>query len=151
MNGAFGPETECKVLSDQQTLTLVNALDTIIPASSERGMPAAGQIGVAEHVLQGTDFLPAVAAGLSALIDAGFNDLDPPQRVAALNELTVSQPGFLPVLIFQAYQGYYQNAATLEALGLPPRPPHPLGYPVEENDLSLLEPVRGREKLYREV
>jgi hypothetical protein len=151
LNGAFGPETECKVLSDPQTRTLVNVLDTIIPASRQRGMPAAGQIGVAEHVLQATDLLPVVAAGLSALIDAGFDDLDPPQRVGALNELAGSQPGFLPLLLFQTYQGYYQNSATLEALGLPPRPPHPLGYEIEENDLSLLEPVRAREKLYREV
>ena len=139
------------MLSDPQTRTLVNVLDTIIPASRQRGMPAAGQIGVAEHVLQATDLLPVVAAGLSALIDAGFDDLDPPQRVGALNELAGSQPGFLPLLLFQTYQGYYQNAATLEALGLPPRPPHPLGYEIEENDLSLLEPVRAREKLYREV
>ena len=139
------------MLSDPQTRTLVNVLDTIIPASRQRGMPAAGQIGVVEHVLQATDLLPVVAAGLSALIDAGFDDLDPPQRVGALNELAGSQPGFLPLLLFQTYQGYYQNAATLEALGLPPRPPHPLGYEIEENDLSLLEPVRAREKLYREV
>ena len=139
------------MLSDPQTRTLVNVLDTIIPASRQRGMPAAGQIGVAEHILQAVDFLPIVAAGLSALIDAGFDALDPSQRVDALNAVAASQPGFLPLLLFQAYQGYYQNAATLEALGLPPRPPHPLGYEIEENDLSLLEPVRAREKLYREV
>ena len=114
-------------------------------------MPAAGQIGVAEHILQAVDFLPIVAAGLSALIDAGFDALDPSQRVDAWNAVAASQPGVLPLLLFQAYQGYYQNAATLEALGLPPRPPHPLGYEIEENDLSLLEPVRAREKLYREV
>ncbi|MFP6625346.1 MAG: hypothetical protein VCC20_17850 [Myxococcota bacterium] len=139
------------MLSDQQTRTLVNVLDTIIPASHQRGMPAAGQVGVADHVQQATDLLPVLAAGLSALIDAGFDEFDSSQRVDALNELAASQPGFLPVLLFQAYQGYYQNAATLEALGLPPRPPHPLGYEIEENDLSLLEPVRAREKLYREV
>lgn len=139
------------MLTDQQIHTLVNVLDTLIPASSERGMPAAGQVGVADHVQQAEEFLPLVAAGLDALSDAGFDALSPSQRVDALNGLEASQPGFLPLLVFQAYQGYYQNLATLEALGLPPRPPHPLGYEVEDNDLGLLEPVRAREKLYREV
>ncbi len=55
------------------------------------------------------------------------------------------------VLIIGAGEGYYQNTATLAALGLPPRPPHPLGYEIEENDLSLLEPVRARKKLCRKV
>ena len=58
--------------------------------------------------------------------------------------------GFLPVLLFQTYQGYYQIPAVLAALGLPPRPPHPKGYEIEPNDLELLEPVRAREKMYRE-
>ena len=139
------------MLSKEQTRTLVNVLDTIIPANTQRGMPAAGQLGVADYVVRAADLESIVAAGLSALIDAGFDDLDSSRRVDALNEVASSQPGFLPVLLFQTYQGYYQNTATLAALGLPPRPPHPLGYEIEENDLSLLEPVRAREKLYREV
>lgn len=139
------------MLSDEQTRTLVNVLDTLIPANGPRGMPAAGQVGVAEHVLRAADLLPVFTAGLSLLVDAGFDALDSAQRVNALNEVASGEPAFLPALLFKAYEGYYQNPATLEALGLPPRPPHPLGYPVEENDLSLLEPVRGREKLYREV
>ena len=139
------------MLSNEQTRTLVNVLDTIVPANGERGMPAAGQLGVADYIEQAPDLVSIVAAGLSVLIDAGFDDLDSSQRVDALNEVATSQPGFLPVLLFQTYQGYYQNTATLEALGLPPRPPHPLGYEIEENDLSLLEPVRARKKLYRKV
>ncbi len=142
---------ERKVLSNEQTRTLVNVLDTIIPANTQRGMPAAGQLGVADYVEQAADLVSVIAAGLAALIDAGFDDLDPSQRVDALNEVAASQPGFLPVLLFQTYQGYYQDPATLAALGLPPRTPHPLGYEIEENDLSLLEPVRARQKLYREV
>jgi len=139
------------VLTDLQIHTLVNVLDTLIPASPERGMPAAGQVGVADHVQQAEELLPVIAAGLDALRDAGFDALPSAQRVETLNALEASQPGFLPLMVFQAYQGYYQNLATLEALGLPPRPPHPLGYEVEDNDLGLLEPVRAREKLYREV
>lgn len=143
------------LLSDEQTQTLVSVLDTIVPQDAERGMPGAGQLGVADYVEQAlsenSDLVPVVAAGLSALIDRDFAALEPAARVDALNEVAASQPGFLPLLVFQTYQGYYQNPGALEALGLPPRPPHPLGYEMEESDLSLLDPVVAREKLYRDV
>jgi hypothetical protein len=38
---------------------------------------------------------------------------------------------------------------VLTALGLEARPPHPAGYAIEPNDLSLLDPVRRRAELYR--
>jgi len=53
-------------------------------------------------------------------------------------------------LMFHAYIGYYQHPRVIEGLDLPPRPPHPKGYEMAPNDLSLLEPVRKRGKAYRE-
>jgi hypothetical protein len=49
------------------------------------------------------------------------------------------------------YAGYYQHPRVMSALGLAPRPPHPLGYEMGADDLSLLDPVRRRAKMYREV
>ena len=48
------------------------------------------------------------------------------------------------------YTGYYQHPRVLEALGLETRPPHPTGYPTIEGDLTLLDAVRGRARMYRE-
>ena len=56
-----------------------------------------------------------------------------------------------PTLTFVAYVGYYQHPRVVAALGLEHRPPHPKGHEMEASDLTLLDPVRRRGKLYREV
>lgn len=142
------------MLSSAQLEILAAVLDTIVPASVEDGMPGAGAAGVAQHVVaaleQAPEHEPGVVAGLAAL-GAEFLGLDGPERAAALEALAPSQPGFLPLLLFQTYQGYYESPEVLAALGLPPRAPHPLGYDMEPSDLSLLDPVRAKGKLYRDV
>ncbi|HUI24603.1 MAG TPA: hypothetical protein VL403_00860, partial [Candidatus Kryptonia bacterium] len=46
--------------------------------------------------------------------------------------------------------GYCQHARVVEALGLEARPPHPQGYQMEPNDLTLLDDVRRCPKRYRD-
>jgi hypothetical protein len=80
-----------------------------------------------------------------------FAELAREQKLAVLSALDATQPAFVPTLTFHAYIGYYQHPRVVAALGLEPRPPHPEGYAMEPNDLSiLLDPVRQRPKLYRE-
>lgn len=40
---------------------------------------------------------------------------------------------------------------VLRSLDMEPRPPFPKGFAVEQGDWSLLEPVKRRGRLYREV
>jgi hypothetical protein len=142
------------VLSNDQQRILDAVLDAVIPPSETRGMPGAGEVGVGDPVAaflaRAPEHEPGVAAGLSAL-GLGFLELGPAERAEALTALAAKQPGFLPFLIFQTYRSYYQTPAVLEALGVPPRPPHPQGYPIEASDWTLLAPVRARGKLYRDV
>ena len=141
------------MLRDDHLRILEAVLDAIIPRCDERGMPGAGEAGVADHInkaiLRSPELEPGIVAGLSALGSA-FADRSPTERAQALVELSADQPGFVPGLLFHTYQGYYESPAILEALDLPPRPPHPKGYEMEPSDLSLLEPVRARGKLYRD-
>ena len=44
-----------------------------------------------------------------------------------------------------------RHGSVVEGLGLEDRPPYPKGYEVEAGDLSLLDPVRARPKLYRDA
>ena len=67
-----------------------------------------------------------------------------------LSEHESAGTGMLRGLIFHTYMGYYQDGRVMEALGLEARPPFPLGYELEPGDLSLLDPVRRRPKLFRE-
>jgi hypothetical protein len=148
-------------LSDEERRTLTKVLDEVIPHDDERRLPGAGEVGVAdyiEQVLQRTpDLRPVITQGLSTLAAVanrrnprGFAALPKPDRREVLNELSSTEPGFLPILTFHASLGYYQQAEVIAALGLEPHPPHPKGYEMEPNDLTLLDPVRRRQKLYRQ-
>jgi len=155
-------EADAPIFSEHQARNLSDVLDEIIPPSDDGRLPGAGALGlvsaIEDAVRQSPDLKPALVQGLDALqqiaADAGaseFTALDRAQRVASLNQIATSQPAFLPGLIFHSYCAYYQSGQVLEGLGLEARPPHPLGYAVAPSDPTLLDPVRARPKLYREV
>jgi len=142
--------------------TLAAVLDELIPPSTDGRLPGAGAVGVVAYLegvcLRTPDLRPALDDGLAALAELArengaesLADLPQPRRAALLNDLTSRAPAFLPGLLFHTYAGYYQQPAVLEGLGLPPRPPFPEGYALEQGDLGLLDPVRARARLWREV
>jgi hypothetical protein len=145
-------------LASGDAATLSAVLDCLIPEDPARGLPSAGALGLADYVASRLgDALALIRPGLAAL-DAGararagkpFAELDRAQRDALLHAHAANDPGFTPALVFHSYAGYYQNAAVLEALGLPGRPPHPQGYEIGPDDPQLLDPVRARAPFYRE-
>ena len=142
--------------SADEERTLAAVLDEIIPPSDDGRFPGAGQIGVASYIDQALQKTPE----LRSMIAQGLSDLDSLARsrnapsFAALSQedklqLLNAQAFVLP-LTFHAYVGYYQHERVVEALGLEARPPHPKGYQMEPNDLTLLDAVRRRPKLYRQ-
>ena len=143
----------------QEIATLSAVLDTLIPPSRERGLPGAGALGLAQHLRDAVPELSALVDPALAELDAraresdaaGFAALTLEARHAALCELSERQPALLPGLLFQTYRAYYSHPTVLSALGVPPRPPHPEGYEIGADDLSLLENVRSRRKLYRDA
>jgi hypothetical protein len=147
--------------SPDEERALSSVLDEIIPPRSDGSLPGAGELGLASYVAHAVQPTPdlgrAIAKGLAALDDLagrrgarGFAALSSQDKLEVLNEIATSEPGFLPGLIFHTYAGYYQDGRVMEALGLEPRPPHPKGYEMEPCDLSLLEAVRRRPRMYRE-
>ncbi len=147
--------------SDHEERALATVLDQIIPPRSDGRLPGAGELGLVRHIEQvlekAPQFEPMIRQGLSAIDELacvrnaeGFAALSDPDKLELLQELTSTEPGFLPSLIFHTYIGYDQNARVVEALGLEARPPFPKGHEMEPNDLTLLDPVRQRPKLYRE-
>lgn len=149
-------------LSPAALRALAHVLDDLIPPSGDGRLPGAGTLGLAAYLDTALDVMPElkamVAQSLTAL-DAlarrrdpgGLDALGAADRAAVLLELASSDDALPPILAIHAYTGYYQQPQVLEALGLEARPPHPKGYEMAENDLSLLDPVRARGKrLYRE-
>lgn len=153
--------TDAVPFTDQQQRVLLHVLDDLIPASADGRLPAAGGLGVGAYLDRSLAALPElkamIAAGLTAL-DAlarrrhprGLDGLGAAERAAVLAEHAGSEHAFPPILIMHAFAGYYQDPRILALLGLPPRAPHPQGYEMGPDDLSLLDPVRRRGRLYRE-
>tara|TARA_Y100000310_G_scaffold309731_1_gene354162 strand:- start:1990 stop:2460 length:471 start_codon:yes stop_codon:yes gene_type:complete len=145
-------------LSDEQRRTLACLLDMIIPASDDGRMPSASDLDVLASIRENrADLIPPLAEGLTALDELssdrhgeGFAALAESDRRALVDELRKEQGNFLQGLASATVICYYQDDRVLEALGLEARPPFPEGYEVEPGDLSLLDPVRARPKLYRE-
>jgi len=147
--------TDNRFSADEASM-LASVLDEIIPPRADGTLPGAGQLGLASYIdtalQKAPDLRPVIVQGLADLDEAArrrhaqrFVVLSTQEKVALLNE-----QGFLFPLLLHIYVGYYQNARVVTALGLDPRPPHPKGYEMEPSDLTLLDAVRRRHKLYRE-
>jgi len=144
--------------SPAQIRTLTSALDGIIPPSQDRGLPGAGEVATQPLADRSAETAPALAPGLDALDAAArergaadYASLPPAVREAVLHEVAQALPAFPPTLLFLASTAYYQDARVLTALGLEARAPHPQGYELEAGDLSGLERVKARGRLYRET
>ena len=144
---------------DQQLLETL--LDVVIPPSADGRLPGAGTLGltdtIARTVRQMPMLRPVLDYGFGALAElatrrnaGGWAALTPAERADVFGEFTATDQFFLPAFLFLAYSSYYQARPVVEALGLEARAPHPKGYPMGEDDLTLLDAVRRRRKMYRE-
>jgi hypothetical protein len=151
-------ETQDPGFSTRQRRALESLLDEIIPRSGDGRLPGAGEAGLVDYIDRNAAGLrPAIERALSRLGElAGergardFAALSREDRLEVLNRVATDQPDLLPGLILHTYIGYYQSDRVLAGLGLEPRPPYPAGYEMEPGDLSLLDGVRRRSKLYRD-
>jgi len=145
-------------LSKDQTRTLASILDMIIPPSDDGRMPGASEVDVPAYIQeQSGEAIPLIVEGLASLDEMSetkynkdFSAITGSDRQELLGQLQTAQPLFVQTLVSLTVTCYYQHDRVLEALGMRPGPPFPEGYEVEAGDLSLLDPVRKRGKLYRE-
>lgn len=155
----------------EQERAIVAFAAALIPASREYNAPSAGDPAIAQEILAAAKRAPAaVAAAVKALDEAAsarhgarFAEVDGPARAGLLRE--ANQPAadqvaraFDPsalagqrTLVSIVAQCYYRDDRVLRSVGMEPRPPFPKGFDVEQGDWSLLEPVKRRGRLYREV
>ncbi len=127
-------------------------LDTLIPPSADGTMPGAGSLGLATTVAgQLDEDDEALRAGFEAARACDLASLDLAERCAALEQVERDHPTFIPTLYVPACTAYYQHPAVQAGLGLDPGPPYPKGYELEPGDLTALERVKQRGKLYREA
>ncbi|HIF91693.1 MAG: hypothetical protein ABGX04_00200 [Myxococcales bacterium] len=138
--------------------TFIALLDELIPARN-KSLPGAGSLGIGDAIeTRLGEAIPLVASGLATLDEkakglghSGFLNLPKSERASIVGEAAEAVPGLVEVLMYHAYGLYYANPRVVAALGIKADPPFPGGYELEQGDLGLLDSVRQREKLYREV
>lgn len=146
-------------LSGGQRIVLAIVLDLIIPASEDGRRPSAADIDVLGYLRRvEAHTVEDLRADLDRLdVEAGaahgetFASLDPATRHGLVDAILEREPRFLRTLALQTVTCYYQDDRVLEAIGVGARPPFPGGYEVPSGDLSLLDPVRKRGKIYRDA
>lgn len=136
------------------------AADEIIPAGD--GVPAASEVGTLEYLdgilRQSLSLTREFRSGLPALetisrkrFKKGFPRLSRADRVKALSELEKAEPRFFATLRDFVYEGYYLQPQVWKLIGYefyPSQKPVPPMNPFGE---AVLDKVRKRPKLYREV
>ena len=141
------------MLSADQCRSLRCLAEMMIPASTEYDVPSAGDEAIFGEILRNlqrdADPVTAVLQMLDA--DGPFADIDPQRRDAIAARLRETGGGALAYLTPIILQCYYQEDRVMRSLGMEPRPPFPEGFEVEQGDWSLLDPVRGSPKLYRDA
>jgi hypothetical protein len=138
-------------LSPAESRDLRCVAGMMIPASTEFGAPGADDAAIFADITAslGRDF-EGVREALAAL-GAGFGDLDEARRQEVVTSFQAEGGGLSAILTRVILQCYYRDDRVVLSLGLEPRAPFPKGYILEQGDWSLLDPVRTRPKMWRDV
>lgn len=138
-----------EVLTPEQGRLLAAVLNRLI--SADDVMPAAGDAGVTGYIDQVLLDAPHLRRPVVDLLDelrgCGFACLPGPEQDARLDRLASDWPEPFDLLLHAAYTGYYSNPSVLVAAGWPPAG----SAPSEPFDQTLLETVRRRGPIYRDV
>lgn len=139
--------------------TLIGKLaHMMIPASGKYGVPGADDAAILSTIL-------AKGKAHESLLKKGVYDfsqlaqdqqktaseLSDKELLALMKDFRMSHRSFVQTLMTITAQSYYQDERVLKSLDLEARPPFPQGYSLQQGDWSLLDPVKQKDKIYREV
>jgi len=146
-------------LGPHHRICLDRVLDLIVPPSEDGRKPGASEVGVAAFIAaEAPDALPGIREALDDLdaraharFGTGFASIGAEEQRLLVESMRAADATYLRRLAFLAVACYYQNDTVLASLGLEARAPYPKGYAVASGDLTLLDPVRARGRIYREA
>ena len=125
----------------------------MIPASAEFHVPGADDAAIQADVLatlgRDTAMVREALGHLARLAGIPLADLDPARRETIADEFRSTGGAAAATLIRVVLQCYYRDDRVVRSLGLELRPPFPKGYPLEQGDWSLLDPVKARASMWR--
>jgi hypothetical protein len=148
-------------MSAENTLTSAQRADLrsvaamMIPASAEYNVPGADDAAIQADILatlgRDTAMVRQALDHLARLAGKPLADLDPARRDVVAQEFRAAGGPAAATLVRVVLQCYYRDDRVLRSLGLELRPPFPKGYPLEQGDWSLLDPVKARPSMWRRV
>lgn len=154
-----------KVISSDNPLTseerelLKIVVATMIPENTEYAVPGADDATIFANILaKAVPFHQQISESLKALEklsverhSEAFSAIDFDDRIKLLNDFRSLHGSAIRRMSSIAVQCYYLDDRVMASLGMDVRAPYPDGFEVEQGDWSLLEPVRQKSKLYRQV
>jgi hypothetical protein len=152
MSAVDDPRAELKTAELRDLRRLAGFM---VPASAEYGVPGAddGAIfaDIARSLGRDKNAVRKVLAILREITGGDFTELDETKAEAAATTLLGREGPEMTALGRAVLQCYYRNDRVFRALGIEARAPYPKGRVLEQGDWSLLDAVRGRPRLWRDV
>jgi len=143
------------VLGPEALRSLRALVGLMIPASAQYQVPGADDERIFADIVATLRPHAALArdaiARLDELAGGSFAACDGPARQAAAQDFRTGARALASLLVSVTVQCYYRDDRVMVSLGMEPRPPFPKGFEVEQGDWSLLEPVKARAPMYRQV
>jgi hypothetical protein len=137
--------------TDTDLMLLRRLAGRMIPASEEFSVPGADDASIQADIattLSGR--ADTVQAMLTRLGGAALAAAPDGQIDSVIASHLAAEPALNEVLV-AVITCYYRDDRVLCSLGMPTRPPYPEGFEVDQGDWSLLDPVRARPKIWRDV
>ena len=142
-------------LSPTQKRDLRRIAGMMIPASEAFAIPGADDAAIFDDILRSIGRDAGSVRGalikLSTLTGGPFAELDDPRGQAVAETFLSSDAPEVTTLGRVILQCYYRDDRVVRSLGLEPRSPFPKGHVLAQGDWSLLDPVRSRPKMWRDV
>jgi hypothetical protein len=146
------PETD---LSPAESRDLQRIAGLLIPASAEFDVPGADDATIFADIIRslGRDIgdVRAALRAIAALAGGALGDVDDARAEELVTTFHAGGSKEAVTLGRVLLQCYYRDDRVVLSLGLEPRPPFPLGHKLEQGDWSLLDAVRGRPPMWRDV
>lgn len=142
-----------KSISAEDRRLLDVLLDRLVPPNPGRGVPGAGELGVAERLIARASEDGDLGSGLRALLQraSGLADELPPEAVRLLE---AELPDAFGRILVETYKGYYGRPDMRAKMGVGAEPAHPGGHEVvpesPETIEALVAPVRARGPVWRD-
>lgn len=142
-----------KSFSDEDRELLDVLLDRLVPPNPGRGVPGAGELGVAERLIARASEDGDLGSGLRALLERASRLARglPPE---AVRRLEAEMPDEFGRLLVETYKGYYGRPDMRAKMGAGAEPAHPGGHEVAPESAETIEalvaPVRLRGPVWRD-